>query len=172
MRRTLLLILAVLALAVIATPARGEVKAGTITGITFNAGTINGTTINGVTITGSSSVSGAAITGGTINIGSGSFTVNSSGELTAQGDFYLGDTVVGSHIEGVGGFLYFPHIGANCGPSECYLKIDGNNSGRITVSLTEPEPIALQRQVEEMRAKLDEMRAELAELRAQLAAVR
>ena len=51
----------------------GEVTAGTIIGNTISGGTISGTIITGT-----------SITGGTINIGSGTFEVDSSGSVTIK----------------------------------------------------------------------------------------
>jgi len=60
-----------------------QITAGTISGDRIYGGTITGTTISGNSITGGT-ITGATISGGTINLGSGNFTVASSGDVFAK----------------------------------------------------------------------------------------
>ena len=98
----------------------GDVTGATVTGTTVTGGSISGTSISGSIISGStvtggsisgtsisgSIISGSTVTGGSINIGSGNFTVDSSGNVdmggniqidgnsTLDGYLYLDDTGV------------------------------------------------------------------------------
>jgi hypothetical protein len=69
------------------------VTGGSISGSTVTGGSISGTSISGSIISGSTVtggiVSGSTISGGTINIGSGNFTVNSSGDVNMAGGITL-----------------------------------------------------------------------------------
>lgn len=64
-----------------------SVGAGSITG-----GSISGTSISGATISGGT-ITGTAISGGTINIGSGKFNVDSSGNLSTTGGASINGSV-------------------------------------------------------------------------------
>lgn len=67
------------------------------------SGTVSGSTITGATVTGSSisggTISGTTITGGSLNIGSGRFSVDSSGNLSAS-NVSISGTISGSTISG------------------------------------------------------------------------
>lgn len=71
------------------------IKAGYIKAAQINADTLYGKTLTAGTISGGT-VSGANITGGNINISSGKFIVDASGNVTTAGNVTLGGTITAS----------------------------------------------------------------------------
>ena len=76
----------------------GTLSAVDINGVNITGSTISGNTISGGTISGST-ISGGTVTGATINNGSGTFTVDTSGNVTANKLTSSNATITGGTID-------------------------------------------------------------------------